>query len=136
MKLSSGSRDFTRRRRGNGARAHSSWDRGRPARRSCRLRRRARSQDECCVTRHYVHPSPKRGGMGVEGLRVDTGTIFRRARDGVLSALLGSHADSAAKTGLSLGARFVVTLLALAAATLIWMGTTHFMGLVGAASFY
>ena len=65
---------------------------------------------------------------------MDTGTIFRRARDGVLSALLGSDAEGAA--GLSFGARVFVTLLALAAATLIWTAATHVMGFVGAASFY
>ena len=66
---------------------------------------------------------------------MDTGTVFRRARDGVLSALLGS-ADDQGAPGLSLGVRLLVTLLALAVATLIWTAATHVMGFVGAASFY
>lgn len=64
---------------------------------------------------------------------MNTGTVFRRARDGVLSALLGS---SEGEAGLGLGARVLVTLLALAVATLIWTAATHVMGFVGAASFY
>lgn len=89
----------------------------------------------CCVLRHDVHPSPGRGlGRAVEGPTVDTSTVFRRARESVLSALLGTSPNGAG--GLGLGARFVVTLLALGMATLVWVATTHFMGFVGAASFY
>ena len=66
---------------------------------------------------------------------MDTDTLFRRARDGLLSALLGS-AENDGAPGLSLGARVVVTLFALGVATLIWVSATHFMGFVGAASFY
>lgn len=62
-------------------------------------------------------------------------TLFRRAHDSLLSALLGS-AENDGAPGLSLGARVVVTLLALGMATLIWLSATHFMGFVGAASFY
>jgi len=67
---------------------------------------------------------------------MDTGAVFRRAREGVLSALLGSRADGEGAAGLSVGVRFVVTLLSLGLATLIWLTATHFMGFVGAASFY
>jgi two-component sensor histidine kinase len=66
---------------------------------------------------------------------VETGTLFHRARAAVLSALLGSGAD-AERTGLGLGARFIVTILSLGIATLIWIAATRFMGFVGAASFY
>jgi len=66
---------------------------------------------------------------------VNTGTVFRRARDGVLSALLGSS-DNEGAPGLSLGARFLVTFVALAIATFIWITATHYMGFIGAASFY
>lgn len=67
---------------------------------------------------------------------MDTGTVFRRARASVVSALLDTSSDREGAAGLSLGARFVVTLVALGVATLIWMAATHFMGFVGAASFY
>ena len=73
--------------------------------------------------------------QNVEGPRVNTGTVFHRARASVLSALLGS-ADADRGSGLTLGARAMVTLLALGVATLIWTTATHFMGFVGAASFY
>jgi len=78
----------------------------------------------------------KVGMAEVKGSRVDTGTVFRRARDSVLSALLGNSADGDGAGGLSLGARILVTLLALVVATLIWTGATRVMGFVGAASFY
>lgn len=64
---------------------------------------------------------------------MNAGTVFRRARDSLLSALLGSGESA---VGLSLGTRVLVTLIALAVATLIWTAATHVMGFVGAASFY
>jgi len=66
---------------------------------------------------------------------VDTGTVFQRARDSLLSALLGSRAESDGASGLSLAGRSGVTIVAVGAATLIWM-TARFIGLVGSASFY
>lgn len=72
----------------------------------------------------------------VEGLLVHTDTVFRPARDSLLSALLGDKADGEATAELSLSTRIVVTLLALGIATLIWVAATHVMGFVGAASFY
>ena len=66
---------------------------------------------------------------------MDIGTVIRRVRDDMLAALLDSPEDDVA-VGLSLGGRIVLTLSAVGVATLIWMAATHFMGLVGAASFY
>jgi two-component sensor histidine kinase len=65
---------------------------------------------------------------------VSTGTLFGRARDRVLSALLGRRDDDSA-SGLGLAGRVVLTLFAIGSATLIWMAA-RFIGLVGAASFY
>ena len=64
-----------------------------------------------------------------------TGTVFRSARERVLSALLGSRSDGDSASGLSPAGRIGVTMLAIGAATLVWMAT-RFIGLVGAASFY
>jgi two-component sensor histidine kinase len=65
---------------------------------------------------------------------VKTGTVFTRAGEAVLAALLGSGtADDT--SGLSIAGRIVVTLLALGAASLIW-AAARFIGLVGSASFY
>jgi two-component sensor histidine kinase len=61
--------------------------------------------------------------------------MFRSARDGVLSALLGSRGDADGAAGLGLAGRLGVTVLAIGTATLIWMAA-RFIGLVGAASFY
>jgi len=66
---------------------------------------------------------------------VDTGTVFHRARDSVLAALLGRRSVDGGSSGLSFGGRVVLTLLAIGLATLVWMAA-RFIGLVGAASFY
>jgi hypothetical protein len=66
---------------------------------------------------------------------VKTGTIFDRAREAMLAALLGSRTAADRSTGLGLAARAIVTLVATAAATFVWMAA-RFVGLVGAASFY
>ena len=65
---------------------------------------------------------------------MDTGTVFHRARDSVLVALLGSRTGDG-HAGLSIAGRTAVALLAVGVATLIWMAA-HFVGFVGAASFY
>jgi two-component sensor histidine kinase len=79
-----------------------------------------------------VHPFTRALAGNVEG-HVKTGTVFRRARDGVLFALLGSRTGDDA--GLGIGGRIAVTLLAIGIATLVWMAA-RFIGVVGAASFY
>jgi two-component sensor histidine kinase len=66
---------------------------------------------------------------------VKTDTMIGRVRGAVLSAVLDSRADTENTAGLSLGARFAVTLLSMGAATLVWIAG-RFIGLVGAASFY
>jgi two-component sensor histidine kinase len=66
---------------------------------------------------------------------VDTGTVFRRVRDRVLAALLGSRSEGDDSSGLSLGASIVLTFVAILAATVIWMAA-QFVGLLGAAAFY
>jgi two-component sensor histidine kinase len=69
-----------------------------------------------------------------QGAAVKTGTVFERARAGVLRALLGSRNDADA-SGLSLAGRLGLTVLAIGIATLVWMAA-RFIRLVGAASFY
>jgi hypothetical protein len=66
---------------------------------------------------------------------VDTGTVFRRVRNRVLAALLGSRSEGDDSSGLSLGASIVLTFVAILAATVIWMAA-QFVGLLGAAAFY
>ena len=61
------------------------------------------------------------------------GTLFARAREAVLMALLGSRSDGA--SGLSVAGRIGITIVAVGIATLIWMAA-RVIGLVGAASFY
>jgi two-component sensor histidine kinase len=70
-----------------------------------------------------------------KGAAVKTGTVFESARERVLSALLGSRSDADGDSGLSLAGRIGVTVLAIGAATLVWMAA-RVIGLVGAASFY
>ena len=73
-----------------------------------------------CTGERSVHASRNWAwARPVEGLLVHTDTVFRRARDSLLSALLGDKADGEATAELSLGTRIVVTLLALGIATLI-----------------
>jgi two-component sensor histidine kinase len=75
-------------------------------------------------------------GRGMsKGRAVNTDTVFRRMRNRVLAALLGSRSEADDSSGLSLGGRIVLALVAIGAATLIWM-VAQFVGLVGAASFY
>jgi len=66
---------------------------------------------------------------------VKTGTVFGHVRDGVLSALLGGRGGDDDSSGPGIAGRTAVALLAVGAATLVWMAA-RFIGLVGAASFY